>query len=388
MKNKMLKKICLMAVSMAMPFTLFTGCANSNGGSSESSGTYEENSLSSAELFFSWDDVEESVIEENSWSPRVITLANGSMLCAVEKGDGIYVKISQDVGDTWSDSALASFAPDLACANPNLFQLKDGSILLSYRAVGDRDDGFYTSLRVSISADGGKTFSDHSLITEYVEPSHDTRGVWEPCLGYLNGVLTCFYANDLYSVTSQQNIEYLQYADGEWTNRTIVTNGEQNNSRDGMPVWIPLKDGGYVCVIEATHNRDAEGKHPFTIALVYSKDGVEWSKPYDIYIPTTPFSKAGAPCIAELPDGRIVVSFQTDEDKDEKGDQYSEMKTIMSNGGNVWELDTESFTESDIVFTTEQREGAIWTGIWFDGKMLFATAGTPRGSSMKKISID
>lgn len=135
-----------------------------------------------------------------------------------------------------------------------------------------------------------------------VQPSHDTRGVWEPCLGYLNGVLTCFYANDLYSVTSQQNIEYLQYADGEWTNRTIVTNGEQNNSRDGMPVWIPLKDGGYVCVIEATHNRDAEGKHPFTIALVYSKDGVEWSKPYDIDIPTTPFSKAGAPCIAELPD--------------------------------------------------------------------------------------
>ncbi|MBO7404443.1 MAG: hypothetical protein J6V24_05740, partial [Clostridia bacterium] len=228
----------------------------------------------------------------------------------------------------------------------------------------------------------------HSVIAEYTEPDGGFRGVWEPCLGMLNGVLTCFYANDSTSVTPQQNIEYKRWNGAEWTDRTVVCDGVKHDSRDGMPVWIPLKAGGYALVIESTSRRNGPGRHPFVIQLLISPDGVTWSDPVDIFLPCTDGSKAGAPWIAELDDGRLTVSFQTDEDSETKGDRMSVMKTMLSDGSPARELTVGKFTPAETVFDVPEGTGALWAAVYTDGRELFASAGTADGAVMKRAAAE
>ena len=334
---------------------------------------------------FNWKSIPQTVILPRAGSPRIVRLKNGSLIAAAETERGIRVFSTDDDGKTWRDAGPGSFAPELSCANPEFFELPDGEVLLAHRAVGKRENGFYTSIRVNIG--DGVTFRPHSVVAEYTEADGGFRGVWEPCLGMLNGVLTCFYANDSTSVTPQQNIEFLQWDGEAWGNRTVVCRGLDHDSRDGMPVWIPLSSGGYALVIESTHLRNEAGKHPFVIQLLYSADGREWTEPADIFIPKTERSKAGAPWIAELPDGRLAVSFQTDEDKAEKGDRTSVMKTVISDGGAAEDLRLESFSAAETVFDVPEAAGALWGAVYSDGRELFASAGGPDGAVMKRVSV-
>ena len=328
---------------------------------------------------FNWNTIKQTVILPHAASPRIYRLKNGSLIAAAETKCGIRVFTTEDDGLTWLDAGPGSFTPDLACANPEFFELPDGQVLLAHRAVGKRENGFYTSIRVNVG--DGKSFRPHSVVTEYTEADGGFRGVWEPCLGLLNGMLTCFYANDATSVTPLQNIEYMQWDGHRWGNRAIVCNGVKHDSRDGMPVWIPLSSGGYALVIESTHLRNEAGKHPFVIQLLRSGDGRAWTEPVDIYIPKTDCSKAGAPWIAEMPDGRLVVSFQTDEDKAVKGDRTSVMKTMLS------DPHRDSFGPAETVFEVPDDAGALWTAVYTDGRELFASAGTPDGAVLKRVCI-
>lgn len=349
-------------------------------GSEIAFGANESNSL----VEFLWEDGDESLIRSASWGPRVYTLSDKSMAAGVETSKGILTLYSTDNAKTWKEGSIASFRPDLACANVNFYEF-EGKLYLAYRATGEREGGFYTSLQVSVSEDGGKSFKEHSTVCEYTEPQGAYRGVWEPCLGELGGRLTCFYANDSSSVTSLQNIEYMVWNGSSWGERTVVSEGAKHSSRDGMPVWTKLKDGGYALVIESS--KYAGDGHPFIIQLLYSKDGKSWSEPVDIYTPSTRGSKAGAPGIVELPTGQLVISFQTDEDASEKGDSTSVMKTIISDGTSVDKIDSSCFTKSDNVFGTPDGEGSVWTGIWFCDRYLYASAGTSKGSSLKMICL-
>ncbi len=340
---------------------------------------------------FEWKSIPQTVIAPHAASPRVIRLRDGRLIAAAETAHGIRVYSTADNGHSWTDAGPGSFSPDLACANPEYFELPDGEILLAHRAVGKRENGFYTSLRVSVGCcREGFEFRPHSVVTEYTEPDGGFRGVWEPCLGMLNGVLTCFYANDSTSVTPQQNIEYMRWNGAEWTDRTVVCDGVKHDSRDGMPVWIPLRGGGYALVIESTSRRNLPGKHPFVIRLLVSEDGAVWSDPADIFIPGTDGSKAGAPWIAELDDGRIVVSFQTDEDSEIKGDRTSVMKTVISDGSPVRELTADKFGPAETVFDVPEGTGALWTAVYLDteSRELIASAGTKDGAVMKRAAAE
>ncbi len=158
-----------------------------------------------------------------------------------------------------------------------------------------------------------------------------------------------------------------------------------HNSRDGMPVWIPLSNGGYALVIESTHLRNEAGRHPFVIQILYSEDGRGWTEPADIYIPRTDNSKAGAPWIAELPDGRLAVSFQTDEDKAVKGDRTSVMKIMLSDGKPAKDLRLDSFSPAETVFNVPEEAGALLAAVYTDGAELFVSAGSPDGAVMKRF---
>lgn len=325
--------------------------------------------------------------------PRMYELADGTLLYGI---DG-YCFRSSDDGATWS-SGVSYMVNDyvendagerfpLSVANTAFIQLEDGTILVGYRAIGYADAAnatYYTKLQVSQSVDGGLTWSFHSIICEYYDYNGNFRGVWEPHFGYLNGVLTCFYANDSYDVVKQyQNIEYLQWIDGEWTNRTVVSDGDKHASRDGMPVWTQLSTGEYVCAIEGW----VDGTTKMCIKLLYSEDGINWTEPVTIF-DDNGYRYAGAPYIVELPDGRLLVCFQANEDASADN---SRMRAIVSDGTRVQELTAANFGYAYNVFATPVGRYSLWNSLFVTDKYVYALTGTngdPSGMLLKRIAVD
>ena len=127
-------------------------------------------------------------------------------------------------------------------------------------------------------------------------------------------------------------------------------------SRDGMPGINKMKDGTYVLVFEGTY-RDRryplvtgnylKEYHAFEILLSYSKDGIIWSNPIEVYTPKNNLSKASAPYIVSTENNQLIISFQTDEDSlpnGVRGDIYSIMKVMISKPGiDIKNINKESF---------------------------------------------
>ena len=329
-----------------------------------------------------WKNARETVIAPGTWAPRICRYG-GVLLAGVESPGGILVYKSENGGKAWKDPVVASFYPELNCANVNFYADKE-TLYLAYRATSYNDGKQYTSLRVSVSDDGGGTWREHSTVCEYTD-GNGRGGVWEPFLFRINGELACVYANDHPSVTDRQNIEYVIWDGKRWKGRKVISKGTLHDSRDGMPVMCRTPDGTYVCVIESTADRDRG--NPFVLKAFYSDDGVKWSEPVTVYTPKTRGSKAAAPGIVYLPDGRYVITFQTDEDATVKGDPTSVMKCIVSNGDDIHEITAGSFSPAENIFGTPDGEGSVWTGVFFDGEYLYASAGTSRGSSLKFIKV-
>jgi len=110
--------------------------------------------------------------------PRLYMLRDGTLLCGI---DG-YCFRSEDDGSTWSEGVDyrrnhqvqgkdGKIYP-LSCANSAFFEQEDGTLLAAYRATGhtagDKSE-FCTKILVSMSSDGGKTWSAHSTMCEYFD---------------------------------------------------------------------------------------------------------------------------------------------------------------------------------------------------------------------------
>ena len=337
---------------------------------------------------FSWENADLSSVAQGAGCPRVIMLDDGVLVAGIETPDGMKALRSYDNGKTWSEPVTSSFYPEgMTCFSVNLF--KDGESLYFAYCVMDpvnTEKGFYSSLRVSVSFDGGQTWEPHSTIVESYNTTSDRYGYWEPYLCILNGEMVVFYSNDSRKDTQYQNIEYRVWNGESWGDPVVVSSGDKHEGRDGMPVVTQLSDGTYVCVIESTVHRD-DG-FPFIVQMFYSKDGKTWTEPMDIYIPTTYGSKAAAPVVLELPNGQIVVAFQTDEDATVKGDGTSVMKTIISDGTPVYELTAENFSPSENVFGTPDGQSSIWNGLYYNNGYLYASSGTWNGIELKVLNID
>ena len=344
---------------------------------------------------FNWSNGEEKSLYNGGGAPRIYSVNNtliaGYEIRSSSSGKNIInTMISTDNGNTWVNSRKASFKDNLNCANINFYAYQ-GNLYMAYRATGTVSGKFQTYLEVSISYDNGNSWQHHSEIAHY--QNSGTYGVWEPYLGVLNNKLTCFYANDSRNITSYQNIEYLVWNGTSWSNRTIISNGKKHKSRDGMPVWTRLSNGYYIAGIESSKYGST---NPFVIQALVSSDGVNWSEPVDVYIPKTKKSKAAAPGIVELPTKQIVISFQTDEDKSNKGDQYSVQKTITSttdindivNAIKSGTSITNKFSQSDDVF---KGSSTTWGGIYYKNNWLYIAAGGSgskySGSIFKRVKV-
>lgn len=315
------------------------------------------------------------VYRENRLAEGVTPTADGQLLCAWSFLKKIHTKKSDDGGQTWTKYRVAAAAEGLNCTNASFFTF-EGRLFLAYRATGETEDGFYSSLRVSVSEKNGNSWDDHSIIIENTESSGAFRGVWEPWLGEIDGKLVCLFSNDSSSVTTKQNIEMMTWDGERWGDRRVISNGEAHQSRDGMPAWCALQGGGYACVIESTKYKDAG--HPFAVQLLTSSDGRSWSEPKDIYIPAVNGALAAAPQIAQLADGRLVVTFQTDEDDPGENEVSKLIYTSKTETANLLHA---LFSAPTPIFTDKTFAYSTWGRLYTDGKTLYYAAGTPLGAT-------
>lgn len=277
-------------------------------------------------------DIGETPALATSGYPRFEKLNDGTLIL-VNSGT---IRFSNDNGATWTRKAINTNVKStvttstgtthtLSQENWQGFVLDNGMVMAAYRSrtkgyVNGSGEEFYTSIRVMTSTDDGQTFDNEKIIVEGV--NNKFRGFWEPHMIQLDDNTVAMYFADDYSVSSYQNISYALYdiAKGEWS-ETIYTaiNGYDRMSRDGMPVVTKLIDGGFAMVVEAHDYAISKGEGnncPFVIGLSLSTDGKTWSEPIPVAAPTS--IKAGyrcaAPFITTLPDGRVIISYMTDED--------------------------------------------------------------------------
>lgn len=97
-----------------------------------------------------------------------------------------------------------------------------------------------------------------------------------------------------------------------WSAPTVLSDGRDHQSRDGMPGIARLRDGSLFLVFEGFW---AHGRGHFSVQGRRSYDGgATWDAGRVIYNTSSARTNAGAPQVAVFIDGRVAVSFMTDED--------------------------------------------------------------------------
>ena len=215
---------------------------------------------------------------------------------------------STDGGKTWEGYSQATKHPkqeDLANAFP--LQLSDGTVLVAFRHH-TVDKAIYR-LEVCASHDQGKSWKFRGTIAT------GSVGLWEPFLLELpDKTLQAYYASEE-GIKPDQRLEMRSSADGGKIWGRPITVARKRGSRDGMPGVVRRADGTLFAVFEASDLVP----YRFVIRAVRSKDGGKnWSSERQlVYKPANPVRTrwaAGAPTVVQLADGRLLVSFQTDED--------------------------------------------------------------------------
>ena len=278
------------------------------------------------------------------WYPRLVELADGTLLCAYDTNENsphtrIRLSLSHDGGRTWQRGAVVAANADCDCANPHLVQLEDGTVLCAYREVGCAP----FRIRVAASRDGGATWS---LLSTADSSDH---GLWEPFL-LVTGPRTVhvFYSSEAYQPQYSQVVAVRTSSDAgkTWGETRVVAS--KAGSRDGMASVVVLPNGQWLCFFEAT-----DEANPFVIKSVRSRDhGKTWGERSLVYAPGNSSAFASAPYGILLRDGSIVVTFQTTEDQDslessvrpalkyvrsgDGGKTWSEPHTIFSGGSGYW----------------------------------------------------
>lgn len=237
--------------------------------------------------------------------------------------------ISKDGGKTWSartilftkeseTEASGSIITDCANAYGFLSPNNDGRIVVLYCSL-NRDTPFF-SICAKVSDTNGENFGVRQ------ELFNSVNGYWEPF--YYEGWIYYSYEYDGSGSNKAQSIIRRRlnvnnetvnvgssnlFIDGR---NKVDTDGNVNNkSRIGMISASPV-EGGHIFVFESSVNINASIPRPMVVQYCYSQ--------YPENHPASPTSfvslfvgsrymKCGAPFVTTLDDGRIVISFQTDE---------------------------------------------------------------------------
>ncbi|MCA9698346.1 MAG: exo-alpha-sialidase, partial [Myxococcales bacterium] len=277
----------------------------------------------------------EVTISEQGTYPRAAERTDGTLFVAYEGplGDekALLVAKSDNGGLSWSEAGV--IAHDLAevdLANPMLIERPNEGLLVAYRRHDQVDSDYVYRLLVSELLGNQTSWQFKGEI----EIDVTAPRIWEPFLLQLpDNQLQVYYAREPAFEGDQQIVMRRSFDDAQsWgmqQDMTVVAS--MVGSREGMPSATVMADGNLLVVFESFRN---PGDSHFVIRSVESTDGgLGWSDQQDVYVPVDPMANAGAPCVTTLADGRLLVSFMTDEDSlahDWPG--HASVKLMVSDG--------------------------------------------------------
>jgi len=262
-----------------------------------------------------WDPNMLTLVAERAGYGRMTRLKDGDILCAFGRRGSIETSRSSDDGRTWSAAKMVVKYEFGAAANPELLQLANGWVLLSYNER-PRDGRHHFTIRICMSEDAGETWMPGSLV--YRADTRWENGCWEPAQIQLpSGEVQLYFANENpYRKSNEQEISMVRsYDNGQtWSKATTIC--FRTGHRDGMPVPLVLNDGkGIVVAIED----NAVGRK-FRPAIISTSVKDNWNQPHAdgssprrwwaLADPVPPNVNAAAPYLRQFPTGETVLSCQ------------------------------------------------------------------------------
>jgi len=253
---------------------------------------------------------------------RMRELHDGRLACVYETSFGnIELVISDDKGASWGQrQTVFATENNIAMAVPDLIELSDHSLLVACnpRPREPYSDDRKFGIKVRRSPDGGQTWGEEQEV--YQAQSIFKDGCWEPSFVQLpSGEVQLFFANEgVFTSSSEQNISMLRSLDNgdSWAAEPVVV-GFRPGRRDGMPVPLLLEDKDEI-LVAVEDNKVGE----FKPTIYREKIANNWNDGFisadDSRRSYHPLSDrladdiyAGAPYLARLETGEVLLSYQT-----------------------------------------------------------------------------
>ncbi|HZI25176.1 MAG TPA: sugar-binding protein [Chryseolinea sp.] len=301
---------------------------------------------------------------------RMIKLQDGTLFCVYESDKATHAIRSIDGGTQWSDPiVVAASENNIACAVPEVLQLLDKSILVSYNLrppANNTDPRKRFSIQVTRSSDGGKSWIPP--VEVYKAGYEFKNGCWEPAQIQLpTGEIQLYIANEgPYTQSNEQEITMFRSTDqgSTWTNGETVS--FRSGHRDGMPVPLLLKNDEIILAIE---DNGVDGKE-FKPVIIRTSKVNSWSNApvaasdpardcaLDKLVTIPDTNYAGAPYIRQLPSGEVILSYQGNELRNDFKWDRSDM--IVSIGSPLGK----NFNRKSIPFyISDPSKTALWNSL-------------------------
>ena len=287
--------------------------------------------------------------------------------------------------------------------NAQPIEYANGKIAIFYRAGGTYGTSYkYSSIRVRISTDNGKTFGEPQILMENITSTAteaETQGLYEPFPvlkddGNIELFISCditstVNVNDsLVAAGGKQNIIRMPISVSNDTftvgKTTIINNlkGTRDYARPGMTTISKLNDGSYIMAMERTNNLDPNTtKIGFTICISYSKDLINWTLPKEIIRPKTTNSvvtenyRCQSPCIGVLDNGKIAVSYMSNEnfqgDNYINGNSFFRRCEVAISEKEVKYSDSPAMIKQDNSFGYGSNIGCQYPGLYVEGNTAY-----------------
>lgn len=297
---------------------------------------------------------------------RMVQLKNRNLVCVYE-GRGIQFTSSKDNGNTWSNPvSIVSPEAGVNMAVPDILELKDGSLLVSYNPRPHKiNGGWDTTKHFAIctikSYDGGLTWKDQRLIYQASYKFDD--GCWEPAQIQLpSGQVELFFSNEgIYKQSNEQNISVFRSDDNglTWTKKPEIVSFTPHH-RDGMPVPLML-NGTNELLFSIEDNATGQ----FKPSIVRNSFKENWRKtvgavdshrsyalrnklPVQVY--------AGAPYLAQLHSGETILSYQSTLNRDNNWELSNMQVAIGDDAGR-------DFVNTAVPFNIPLNKRGLWNSL-------------------------
>ncbi|KAH6666757.1 Sialidase [Halenospora varia] len=271
--------------------------------------------------------------------PRATFLKDASMLgcfTAFSNGNAILTVVkSTNYGQSWTTVGSIAQEPTASKDLDNCFvhQLPSGRVLAAFRHH-DRSQNTYSFYRIDVcySDDNGANWKYLSTAATSGTPG---AGVWEPfMMDAVDGSLMLYYSREINGQGQDSILIRSTNGGANWSKEQTIS-GEGLTARDGMlGVTRPGPDRRNLIAVFESLAPDT-GVHSVTS----SDDGATWGNRRVVYKSTVAGGLQGAPQVTNVGGGKLVASFQTNED-DVPGGAAGGVPTtkvvVSTDGGATW----------------------------------------------------